>query len=38
MNVVRTAWLAGGGAEATPCITIDAQCGSSQEAAMLGQA
>ena len=37
MNVVRTAWLAGGGAEATPCITIDAQCGSSQEAAMLGQ-
>ena len=37
MNVVRTAWLASGGAEATPCITIDAQCGSSQEAAMLGQ-
>ena len=35
MNVVRTAWLAHGGAQATPCITIDAQCGSSQEAAML---
>ena len=35
MNVVRTAWLAGGGAQGTPCITIDAQCGSSQEAAML---
>lgn len=35
MNVVRTAWLAGGGAQSTPCITIDAQCGSSQEAAML---
>ena len=36
MNVIRTAWLAHGGAQATPCITIDAQCGSSQEAAMLG--
>ncbi len=35
MNVTRTAWLAHGGAEATPCITIDAQCGSSQEAVML---
>ena len=35
MNVVRTAWLAGGGAQSTPCITIDAQCGSSQEATML---
>ncbi len=37
MNLVRTAWLAHGGDEATPCITIDAQCGSSQEAAMLAQ-
>ena len=36
MNVTRTAWLAHGGAEATPCITIDSQCGSSQEAATLG--
>ncbi len=35
MNVVRTAWLAHGGAETTPCITIDSQCGSSQEAATL---
>ena len=33
MNVTRTAWLAHGGAEGTPCITIDSQCGSSQEAA-----
>lgn len=37
MNVIRTAWLAHGGVQTTPCITIDAQCGSSQEAAMLGQ-
>lgn len=36
MNVTRTAWLAHGGAEATPCITIDSQCGSSQEAVTLG--
>ncbi len=35
MNVVRTAWLAHGGADTTPCITIDSQCGSSQEAATL---
>lgn len=35
MNVTRTAWLAQGGAEATPCITIDSQCGSSQEATTL---
>lgn len=35
MNVTRTAWLAHGGAEETPCITIDSQCGSSQEAATL---
>ena len=33
MNVIRTAWLAHGGAQTTPCITVDAQCGSSQEAA-----
>lgn len=32
MNVTRTAWLAHGGAESTPCITIDSQCGSSQQA------
>ncbi len=36
MNIIRTAWLAHGGAQATPCITVDAQCGSSQEATMLG--
>ncbi len=36
MNIIRTAWLSHGGAETTPCITVDAQCGSSQEAAMLG--
>ncbi len=35
MNVVRTAWLAHGGVESTPCITIDSQCGSSQEASTL---
>ncbi len=35
MNVTRTAWLASGGGEATPCITIDSQCGSSQQAAGL---
>ncbi|MEM7220568.1 MAG: acetyl-CoA C-acyltransferase [Pseudomonadota bacterium] len=35
MNVTRTAWLAHGGAESTPCITIDSQCGSSQEAVTL---
>ena len=35
MNVTRTAWLAHGGAEETPCITIDSQCGSSQEAVTL---
>ncbi|MEM6708247.1 MAG: acetyl-CoA C-acyltransferase [Pseudomonadota bacterium] len=32
MNITRTAWLAQGGAESTPCITIDSQCGSSQQA------
>ena len=35
MNVARTAWLSHGGAERTPCITIDSQCGSSQEAVHL---
>ncbi|MGE0623866.1 MAG: acetyl-CoA C-acyltransferase [Pseudomonadales bacterium] len=35
MNVTRTAWLAHGGAIGTPCITIDSQCGSSQEATTL---
>jgi acetyl-CoA C-acetyltransferase len=35
MNVTRTAWLAHGGAEAVPCITVDSQCGSSQEATNL---
>ena len=35
MNVTRTAWLSHGGSEATPCITIDSQCGSSQEAVHL---
>ena len=35
MNVARTAWLSHGGAEGTPCITIDSQCGSSQEALTL---
>src|SRR5262249_15327175 len=32
MNVTRTAWLAHGGTAAVPCITVDSQCGSSQEA------
>ncbi|MEK9528447.1 MAG: acetyl-CoA C-acyltransferase [Gammaproteobacteria bacterium] len=35
MNITRTAWLSHGGAEGTPCITIDSQCGSSQEAVHL---
>lgn len=35
MNVVRTAWLAHGGAQDVPCITVDSQCGSSQEATNL---
>ena len=38
MNVTRTAWLAQGFAQATPCITIDSQCGSSQEAVTLATA
>ena len=36
MNVTRTAWLAHGGDQNTPCITIDSQCGSSQQATGLG--
>ena len=35
MNVTRTAWLAHGGSQDTPCITIDSQCGSSQHATTL---
>ena len=35
MNVIRTAWLAHGGALETPCITIDSQCGSSQQSSTL---
>ena len=35
MNVTRTAWLAHGGAIETPCITIDSQCGSSQQSSTL---
>lgn len=35
MNVTRTAWLAHGGAVTTPCITIDSQCGSSQQSTTL---
>ena len=35
MNVTRTAWLANGGAIETPCITIDSQCGSSQQSTTL---
>ena len=35
MNVARTAWLSHGGAQETACITIDSQCGSSQEAVHL---
>lgn len=32
MNITRTAWLSHGGAEDVACTTIDAQCGSSQQA------
>ncbi len=32
MNVTRTAWLSHGGDENVACTTIDAQCGSSQQA------
>ena len=35
MNVIRTAWLAHVGAIETPCITIDSQCGSSQQSSTL---
>ncbi|MFT7598861.1 MAG: acetyl-CoA C-acetyltransferase [Acidimicrobiales bacterium] len=32
MNITRTAWLSHGGAADVACTTIDAQCGSSQQA------
>jgi len=32
MNITRTAWLAHGGHIDTGCVTVDAQCGSSQHA------
>ena len=32
MNITRTAWLSHGGDEDVACTTIDAQCGSSQQA------
>src|ERR1051326_5992565 len=32
-NVTRTAWLHAGLPEATGCLTLDAQCGSAQQAA-----
>ncbi len=32
MNITRTAWLSHGGSEDVACTTIDAQCGSSQQA------
>ena len=35
MNVIRTAWLTGGGAVDVACSTIDSQCGSSQYAVNL---
>ena len=35
MNVTRTAWLSHGGDQDVPCITVDSQCGSSQEATTL---
>ncbi|HEY1640170.1 MAG TPA: acetyl-CoA C-acetyltransferase [Streptosporangiaceae bacterium] len=31
-NIARTAWLAAGLPEAVPCVTVDRQCGSSQQA------
>lgn len=35
MNITRTAWLSHGGDQSVPCITVDSQCGSSQEASTL---
>jgi len=35
MNVIRTAWLTGGGAADVACSTVDSQCGSSQFAVNL---
>ena len=38
MNVTRTAWLSHGGAEEVAATTVDAQCGSSQQAVNLAHA
>jgi len=38
MNVGRTAWLAEGLPIGVPCTTVDAQCGSSQQAVNMGYA
>jgi acetyl-CoA C-acetyltransferase len=38
MNVTRTAWLSHGGAEQVAATTVDAQCGSSQQAVNLAHA
>ena len=35
MNLTRTAWLSHGGDESVPAITVDSQCGSSQQATNL---
>ena len=35
MNLTRTAWLAHGGDASVPAITVDSQCGSSQQATNL---
>ena len=35
-NITRAAWLSHGGDPSTPCSTIDAMCGSSQQAINLG--
>jgi acetyl-CoA C-acetyltransferase len=37
-NIPRTAWLAAGLPPSVPAVTVDAQCGSSQEASRLGTA
>jgi len=34
-NITRTAWLTAGGPAGTPAVTVDSQCGSSQQAANL---
>ena len=38
MNITRTAWLSHGGAEEVAATTIDAQCGSSQQAVNMAHA